>query len=105
MIIEILTTFFTTLGMIWFFLIMIKILNSPKENNQTVKINDQEFDREVVVYAEAEYVEQGSFKGWLIFEKEHRGFMAQGQTKDECREELKKRFPGKTILLSGWSEN
>lgn len=105
MIIEFLVNFFTTAGMIWTFLIVLRTL--AQRNSQPaekIDVDGLQFDKDDVIYAIAEYIEQGSFKGYLIFEKDKNNFLAQGQTKDECREELRKRFPGKTILLTGWNE-
>lgn len=105
MIIEFLVNFFTTAGIIWTFLIILRSIAQRNNKTEKLEVNGVQMDKETVMYAVAEYIEEGSFKGYLIFEKDNNNFMAQGQTKDECREELRKRFPGKTILLTGWNES
>lgn len=97
--------FFLTLGLIWFFLISIRMLSRPPsvEKEEHITVNGEKFVKDSVIFASAEYVEQGSFKGWLVFENEKKSFMVQGITKEECNLELQKRFPNKTILITGFN--
>ncbi len=98
---EVLHVFFTSLGIIWFFLIVLKIIAT---RNQLVKDEENNLqDRhDNVIYAVAEYVEQGSFKGWLLFDKTKKDFLAQGETKESINEMLKLKYPGKTFFIEGF---
>lgn len=99
---EILSVFFTTLGMIWFFLIMLTMI-SRRAQPEKIEVNGLQINTDNIIYAHAEYVEQDSFKGYLIFEKEKNNFLVQGVTTEDCKEELKKRFPDKTFFISGFN--
>lgn len=99
---EILSLFFTTLGMIWFFLIVLTAM-SRRSQIEKIEVNGLQINTDNIIYAHAEYVEQGSFKGYLIFEKEKNNFLVQGVTTEDCKEELKKRFPDKTFFISGFN--
>lgn len=101
---EILFNFLTTLGLVWAVLTLLtKVSGKQSQEKETVQINGLIIDKETVVYAEAEYIEQNGFKGWLIFEKDKNNFLAQGTTKDECNDQLRTKFPSKTFVITGFN--
>lgn len=104
MILEFLFNFVTTLVTVWLlFNLLPKMSNRQPQKKETVEINGLSIEKETVIYAEAEYIEQGSFKGWLVFEKDKNSFLAQGNTKNDCNDELRKKFPGKTFVITGFN--
>ncbi len=102
MIIDFIFNFLALLGIVWLFLMILSIIRAT---NNIIELEKKvlHVDKDNVIHAEAEYVEQSNFKGYLIFELKNNSFLAQGFTEEECKEILSRRFPGKTILIKGFS--
>lgn len=103
MILDLIFNFLAVLGMVWFFLLMLSIIRTTN-NIMDLEKKSLQSDKDTVIYAEAEYIEQSNFKGYLVFELKNNSFLAQGFTQEECKEILSQRFPGKTIFIKGFSK-
>ncbi len=106
MIEEIIGTFFTTMGMVWVFLMFLGFLGrignrDLTERPEHVKVDDETYALKNVVMAEAEFVEQGSYRGWLLWDPMSKKFLGQTTEADKCVSVLQERFPGKIILIKG----
>jgi len=106
MIEQVIATFFTTVGMVWVFLMFLGFLGRLGNRNLTekpeyVKVDNETYALKNVVIAEAEFVEQDNYRGWLLWDTMSKNFLGQTTEADKCVSVLQERFPGKIILIKG----
>ena len=104
---EFLAAFFSAVGMIWTFLIVAGILGRLGNRNPPelqAKINGEIFPMKDIVVAQAEYIEQSGYTGWLLWDLPTNKFLGQSTDPAKCVSMLQERFPGKTIFIKGLPE-
>lgn len=104
---EFLAVFFSTVGMVWTFLFVVGTIARMGNKKQTVtyaKIDGEIYPLEDIVVAQAEFVNQSGYTGWLIWEMPTNKFLGQSTDPAKCVSMLQERFPGKTIFIKGLPE-
>lgn len=104
---EFLGAFFAAVGMVWTFLLVMGILGrlgSKQQVETYAKINGEVYPMKDILVAQAEYIDQSGYKGWLLWDLPTNKFLGQSTDPAKCVSMLQERFPGKTIFIKGLPE-
>lgn len=100
----ILQNFFITLGLFYLVRMLLPRPKSNGEGKSYAKVNGELFPMKDIVIAQAEYIDQSGYKGWLLWDLPTNKFLGQSTDPAKCVSMLQERFPGKTIFIKGLPE-